>query len=162
LAKPPERVPDKDSGLPPEAEDALAREIERQIGPLVNKGQKDQIVERLTRITSERFQGPIAHPRHLREYEEILPGAAERILAMAESELRHSQEMQVRVVDAEVNNVKSGRAYGFSALVLIISAAGGAAYLDQIAIALAFLGTGVLGIITTLVTGRRNQREPDE
>lgn len=35
-------------------------------------------------MSNEQFSGPIAHPKHLREYEDIVPGSAERIISMAE------------------------------------------------------------------------------
>lgn len=38
--------------------------------------------------TSESFAGPLPHPDTLQQYEKILPGLAERIVSMAESEQR--------------------------------------------------------------------------
>ena len=40
------------------------------------------------------FQGPIPHPEILAEYEEILPGAADRILQMAEKESAHRHNLE--------------------------------------------------------------------
>jgi uncharacterized membrane protein len=39
----------------------------------------------------EQFSGPIPHPNILESYNRILPGAAERILSMAEEEQKHRQ-----------------------------------------------------------------------
>lgn len=43
---------------------------------------------------SSSFQGPIPHPDHFAQYDKVLPGAAERILKMAEREQenRHKHE----------------------------------------------------------------------
>lgn len=36
----------------------------------------------------ERYSGPLPHPKHVKEYEEVCPGCFDRILAMAEAEQR--------------------------------------------------------------------------
>ena len=46
----------------------------------------------------ETFQGPIPPPSVLEAYEKILPGAAERILKMAENQSTHRQEIEKIVV----------------------------------------------------------------
>jgi len=40
------------------------------------------------------FQGSLPLPSHLREYNEIVPGAAERILAMAEKQSVHRRDLE--------------------------------------------------------------------
>ena len=51
-----------------------------------------------------RFSGPLPHPRILEEYERIVPGAAERIIAMAEKEQtqRHSLESRTAIVESRL------------------------------------------------------------
>ncbi len=53
------------------------------------------------------FQGPIPPPEILSNYEQLQPGAADRILAMAESETRHRQEMERMALTAEVKGLTS-------------------------------------------------------
>lgn len=43
----------------------------------------------IAQITSRSFSGPLPPPAVLERYDEVLPGSAERILAMAENEQRH-------------------------------------------------------------------------
>ncbi len=40
------------------------------------------------------FQGPIPHPEILAKYEDVLPGAADRIIQMAERESAHRQSLE--------------------------------------------------------------------
>ena len=63
--------------LPPEKQD----QIKHRVGIIVQQA-------------SSSFQGPIPHPDHFAQYDKVLPGAAERILKMAESEQanRHKHE----------------------------------------------------------------------
>jgi uncharacterized membrane protein len=52
----------------------------------------------LTQRTSlEMFQGPLPPPSVLEHYDRIVPGAAQRILAMAEQQATHRQALERRV-----------------------------------------------------------------
>lgn len=55
---------------------------------------------------SSSFEGPIPPPALLREYDNILPGAAERIIAMAENEGRHRQALENKAVEANIEAQK--------------------------------------------------------
>ena len=48
-------------------------------------------------------------PSHLEQYERILPGAAERILAMAEKQAAHRRDLEQRVVGAEIQDLTDQR-----------------------------------------------------
>ena len=47
------------------------------------------------------LSGPLPPPEMLAQYEEILPGAAERILSMAERQAEHRQKMEQDESEAE-------------------------------------------------------------
>ncbi|HUD93421.1 DUF2335 domain-containing protein [Sphingobium sp.] len=138
----------------------LADEIAKRIGALVPPGQKAQVVAQVVSLVQqERFSGPIAHPKHLREYEEILPGSADRIIAMAERSLNHAQDIQMHALRADVGDVKAGRWFGFAALIVLIASAFACGYLGNNTLALAFLATGALGAIGAFIKGRGAQKE---
>lgn len=160
MAKVPEKS-QKSISLPEDTgSDDLAQEIAKRIGNLVPSGQKSQIIAQVVSlVTEERFSGPIAHPRHLKEYEEICPGAADRIIRMAENNLNHAQTVQILAVEGDIADLRAGRRYGFFALLALIVAASGAAYLDHELIAGAFLGAGALGVIGQLIQGRHQKSE---
>ena len=48
------------------------------------------------------FQGPIPPPALLEHYDKIIPGAAERILAMAESETTHRHQQEAVAIEANI------------------------------------------------------------
>ncbi|WP_185829282.1 DUF2335 domain-containing protein [Sphingomonas ginkgonis] len=106
-------------------------------------------------VAEERFSGPIAHPRHLREYESILPGSADRIISMAESNLQHNHDMQRMALDGDIKDTRDGRLYGFLALALLIVGAILSAYLGHEKLAIAFLGAGALGTVGAIIRGRK-------
>jgi uncharacterized membrane protein len=143
-------------------DEVLTAEIDRQIGTIVPQGQREQIVARVTRIVqSEVFSGPIAHPRHLREYDQIVPGSADRIIKMAENALAHRERMDTKIVDAEIADRKLGMFLGFAGLLLILGAAAYFGSQGEKVIAGCFLSTAVLGAIPVFVLGRHWQKGSD-
>lgn len=48
------------------------------------------------------FEGPIPPPALLEHYDKIVPGAAERILAMAESETAHRHRQEALAIEANI------------------------------------------------------------
>ncbi|WP_188512639.1 DUF2335 domain-containing protein [Blastomonas aquatica] len=125
-------------------------------------GQQAQVVAQMVSFVSEeRFSGPIAHPRHLKEYEAICPGAADRIISMAEGNLAHAQDIQTLAIQADIDDAKAGRLYGFLALMALIIAAGVSAFLGNELMASAFLGAGVLGVVGQLIKGRGSNEKED-
>lgn len=162
LAKGPEKTPARTSQPSDENVDEFAQEVSKRISNLVPTGQRAQVVAQVVSLVSEeRFSGPIAHPRHLREYEDICPGAADRIISMAERGLEHAQTMQTTAISGDIADGKAGRLYGFLALLALIAAASFSTYFGHEAIAAAFLGAGALGVIGQLIQGSRNGKGAD-
>lgn len=130
----------------------LEQEVDLQIGDLVEGPKRAVIVERVTEIvTSEKFSGPIAHPRHLAAYEATCPGAADRIISMAERSLAHRFEME----KVEAGQRRLGLWLGASTFAALIGGAVLAVVLSaHPAIPGIFLGTAALGGVGLFV-GRR-------
>ena len=159
MAKSPEPPRPDDAGKsPPDiTPDEMATEIERRIGSLVSGKQRDQVLAQvLSVVYSERFSGPMPHPRHFRDYEDILPGSAERILRMAENAQEHNRQMEGAIVHAQIADQKRGMNFGFAALLVILSAAAFFAFFGNNIAAGLFLTTAVLGAIPVFVKGRWN------
>ncbi len=131
----------------------LRTELEQQIGPLISGGQREQVISRVMVMMSEQFHGPIAHPRHMREYEEILPGSAERIVQMAEKAQEHNRTMEARIVSAGIWEAKTGMIFGFLALLILIGLGFWAGMAGNNVLAGILLAGGLLGAATTLIRG---------
>jgi uncharacterized membrane protein len=69
----------------------------------------------------ESHSGPLPSPTTLARYEEILPGAAHRILVMAEAQATHRMEMESRALAGEQRRSERGlyAAFGVSILSLV-------------------------------------------
>jgi uncharacterized membrane protein len=59
------------------------------------------------------FSGPLPPPEALARYNEVIPGGAERILAMAERQSAHREALESKVVNANVSSQKMGSTYAF-------------------------------------------------
>lgn len=59
------------------------------------------------------YSGPLPPPEVLERYNEILPGAAERIISLAESQHHHRQELEKCVITSNVKAQKLGTVLGF-------------------------------------------------
>ena len=83
---------------------SYAREaLEAELPPPLKKlppEQRREIVSYAVEI-AEQHSGPLPHPQTLAEYDEVMPGLAERIVAMAEGDLAHRQDMQRKMFNAE-------------------------------------------------------------
>lgn len=135
--------------------DPLREEISERLGPLVPRDKRQVLVDTAVSIYSEMFAGPIAHPRHLAEYERILPGAAERIVAMAERQQAHNIDVNSRTLQAAIADEKRGMQYGAGILVLCIAAAFVAGtFFANTVLAGIFLAGAVLSAIGQFVTRR--------
>ncbi len=60
------------------------------------------------------FSGPLPPPEMLARYDEIIPGSAERILTMAESQSLHRRELEREVVFSRIALSRRGQWLGFA------------------------------------------------
>ena len=74
----------------------------------------------ITREVMERYSGPLPHPKILSGYEQILPGTADRIVAMAEREQEHRHNMQEKMIKTESRDSVGGMVCAFVLSVLCI------------------------------------------
>lgn len=75
-----------------------------------NKHQNDD--KRLVAITTQ-YSGPLPPPEILAQFEQIIPGAAERILRMAEEQSAHRRSLEAIVIKSDISRSKAGQLLGF-------------------------------------------------
>ena len=75
----------------------------------------------------ETFQGPLPHPDHYAHYERTLPGAANRILQIAERQSAHRLDQEKEELRANITARSRGQWFGF---VIALAAMGLGAYLS--------------------------------
>lgn len=100
----------------------------------------------------ESFEGPIPHPKMFKEYESILPGSADRILAMAEKQQEHRMGLEKTAVEGQVKSNLRGQIIGFIVLVLGLVLSVVFAFLGMKTFAGSF-ATGTIVVLVSLFVG---------
>lgn len=59
------------------------------------------------------YAGPVPHPDILRQYNELVPGSAERILAQAERQTDHRIAIERLAIESDVRRSQLGLIFGF-------------------------------------------------
>lgn len=72
----------------------------------------------ITQVVS--FQGPIPSPELLREYNEIVPNGADRIMKMAEAQSTHRMELEKIVIKGDDRRANWGLGTGFTIGIVIL------------------------------------------
>jgi uncharacterized membrane protein len=161
LSRKPTRGPVAQRPQPkPTADDAVVEDLERQLEPILQnlpKVQRDQVLQRVVSIVyQEAFSGPIPHPRHLREYDSIVPGGADRIIRMTEDVLEHNKDIGQRKMGLDDKYRRLGMWLGFCAFVLMMVVAAVAGALGNNTLAGFVLASGVIGAIAAFIRGNGN------
>ena len=104
------------------------------------------------------FSGPLPPPEILEKYEQILPGAAERILSMAETQSKHRISLEGRVIDADITNSKRGLIFGF--IIGLVGIGGGiySIYLGHVISGSLLTGGALASLVGTFVYGSHKKR----
>lgn len=130
---------------------------------------KDEIetsekIERVvSRVIAEKFSGPIPPPSIIAGYEDVVPGAADRIIRMAEQQSSHRQQLEMMEMKAAVRDSLLGVIFAFGLgigclaacviTVIMVPAAAGA-------ICGSILGvTGIGAIVTAFLKNTRQSRK---
>lgn len=119
-----------------------------------------------TRIVSsalETFSGPLPPPDALERYDQILPGSAERILAMAERQATHRHDLEKSALRNDAREARLGQILGFLIATIAIGAGSTVAlYAPQTGgqIAGGLIGaTGLATLVGVFVYGRKRAPE---
>ncbi len=112
------------------------------------------------------YSGPVPSPEVLKQYEQIAPGFAERLLSMAEQEQTHRHECERRALEQNIENHRArnqerarGQHYGL-AIGLSAITAGSALAFNGHGLPGGFIGTG--GVIGLVVAFLYSHRKPAE
>jgi uncharacterized membrane protein len=136
----------------------------------MTKPQRPAKLAELAVSRQQSFHGPIPPPALLEHYDKIIPGAAERILAMAESETVHRHQQETLAIEANIavqqHQIRTesrqtqlvfrsdivGQILGFSLSLASIAGCIWLALADQNAAAIALITLPLAGIIRALRT----------
>lgn len=123
----------------------------------------------LTRTTT----GPLPSPEILAQYDKVVPGAALRIIEMAEAQAKHRRELERTQMEANVSIARQGlqldsrgQLFGFIIAITGLGAAAFTVYLVPngygVAAAAAFGGVPLASLIYAYMHGRKPDSKPSE
>lgn len=106
---------------------------------------------------SEFYAGPLPHPGFLGAYEDILPGSADRILAMVEKQADHRMAVEKQWIESEDQIRKQGSKFG---LVVALTGMLGSICLGVVGntgASVVMSGGTLVGLVTVFVTGKNDK-----
>lgn len=121
----------------------------------------DQDVSARVAVTrqSYSFSGPLPPPEVMGLYNELIPNAAERLLAAFEGQQHHRQGLENRIVDSGIKRSWYGLWCGLTVSLAGIGVAALAVVYQQ-QLAASVIGGGTLvGLVTVFITGRSQQEK---
>jgi len=113
----------------------------------------------LQKVEATSFAGPLPPPQILIQYDQIVPGCAERIISQWEGQSRHRQELEKKVIDADIQQSKLGAFLGFVVSLVTIGAGIFLAYIGQPMEGFAAIITALAGLIGAYGWGSYQRRK---
>ena len=122
--------------------------------PVAPKNNQPNSINKQLAQVSQSYSGPIPPPQILEEFERIIPGAAERILHMAEENGKHQREMERSALNMVADTTRRGQRYGLliglTAFITCIIAL----WLGSEETAMTIGGVTIVGLVAVFVTSR--------
>lgn len=130
--------------------------------PHRDRGRPGGREQQVTTTTQLQWNGPLPPPQALEHFERVIPGGAERILAMAEREQTHRMEIEKIGIGAAIQHEGRGQKLGaFVAVVAIVAAVSNTYIGGPWQATAALVGIPVLAAVQALILGHR-ARKSDE
>ena len=129
--------------------------MEREIASLVPEDRRGEAFDRLMSVVSaEQFSGPLPHPSHLKAYEEIQPGLADRIFTMAEQDKERHHALNRMLIEADIVAERRGVTFGLFVFFTLVGTIFLAGLLVDMRLAAFLAGIGAVGIVGAFIRGR--------
>jgi len=110
-------------------------------------------------VTHQQFSGPLPPPEVMSQYNQIIPGAAERIFTMAEQNAIHQREIENSAMTFKAEEVKRGQQYGFGIGIFAFITCIVALLFGSEKTATAIGSTTVVGLVSVFITGRFSSKK---
>jgi len=117
---------------------------------LEQAGQTPSLLHQVN-VHQHSWRGPLPAPEDLAKFNEVAPGAAERIIKMAEQEGQHAREMEAWAIKGMVRLQNVGQACAFVVSVFSISSAYFLAMADHEFVASILVGTTLVALVTAFL-----------
>ncbi len=111
------------------------------------------------RQTFAHWEGPLPPPGALQQFNEVIPNGAERVMVLCEKQSSHRQELERKVIDSRIANMKRGQIFALLIAILALLVAGYCAHIGQPIVALTIAGIDIVSLTSVFMYGSRTQRK---
>jgi uncharacterized membrane protein len=108
---------------------------------------------------TELFSGPVPPPQILAQYNAVIPGGAERLLAMAEEQSKHRMALERFVVESEARRADRGLMAGVLVAITGFVAATVMALAGQTLVAGIVSALDIAGLVGVFVYGTERRKQ---
>jgi uncharacterized membrane protein len=123
---------------------------------------KQEVNASRTQIAASYHHGPLPSPETFAHYEQVCPGAAERILIMAEKQAGHRQNMEMIITKSNSRDSSLGIIFAFLIGTITIIT-GAIVVIKGQPFPGTFLGTaGLASLVGAFIYGTRQNRQVEE
>ncbi|MXX82768.1 MAG: DUF2335 domain-containing protein [Chloroflexi bacterium] len=147
-------VSDSEANKKDSIEDSL---IPPELMEYIPEEKREEVISRI--VLQEQYSGPLAHPRIIAGYERYLSGSTDRILAMAEEQLRHRLQMEDRGQQAAIERDKRAMNRGFVLASVLMLLSAFALYLGSDLVGFGFVATSVVSLAGVFLYSHRSARQ---
>jgi uncharacterized membrane protein len=110
-------------------------------------------------VEQNHHEGPIPSPKALAEYENVLPGLADRIMMMAESNASHIRKKEANHLNKYFFDKNIGRIIGSIIILTVLWLTKYAIDANMPILAGILGGTTVIGLATIFILGKKSSKE---
>ncbi len=107
-------------------------------------------------VVKQEYRGILPLPDHLRQYDEIIPGAAEGILQMAENQSKSRIQNEELLVKDAINYKKRGQYFAFILMFFTFILIGFCVYFDKVWLELFLSMSTLIAGITAFIYNNKN------
>jgi uncharacterized membrane protein len=120
---------------------------------------QDELAQQVIRSIRAEYSGPLPPPSALEHYNNIIPNGAERIMAMAEQQSRHRQELEKLALSTDSRNSLLGIISGFIIGLVTVISGGIIAYNGLVWPGTIFGSVGLVGLVSVFIYGTKQRRQ---
>lgn len=156
--KPEEKDPEKKEPEDLDYDNAdLDEELEEISSELpVDKREK---LKRIIHVKSTSYSGPLPHPQMLLDYDDILPGGAERIFTQFEEQGRHRRKQEDRLVKSQTKESNRGQIMAFTLAIIFALLSFIAAIYGHTWYASIVGGSTLISLVVAFLGGKKTQNK---
>lgn len=137
----------------------LEQELTTALAQVLPPREQEKATRIVHQVVSASFQGPLPPPSYLERYEQICPGAAERIIRCMEREQEHRHTWERRALSGERWYSMTGLVAGWTTALALAAGATAAALYGSWKVGAALAAASATGMVAKLVQGRSDDAE---